>query len=218
MVQQTQKLEKSSLELIQEIKLNRDPANRKNAETAFNTFCFRFEEPLKKIVERSCRGYGLTSNDAIEVLELTFKRFWQYPKFEAHKIKSSDTEKGIILYLARIAQRALIDLIKLKSGSKYSPYDGDEQIVHEFPKISNPKLINDENYLIINEVLNNLSWKHKVIYLTYSSYEHKGFKLPRKLLADLRTDLQLSQSTIRSYRFEVVKKIEEYRNLWRLKN
>ena len=217
MVERTHELKMSSLELIQEIKLNRDPSNRKNAENAFNTFCFRFEEPLKKIIERSCRGYGLSSNDAIEVLELTFKRFWQYPKFDAHKIRSSDPEKGIILYLARIAQRALIDVLKLKNGCKYSPYDGEEHIVYDFPKISNPKLVNDENYLIINEVFSHLSWKHKVIYLTYSSYEHNGFKLPRKLLADLRATLKLSQNTIRSYRFEVAEKIEEYKNLWQKK-
>lgn len=214
MAERTHDLKKSSLELIREIKLNKDPTKRKNAEAAFNIFCFRFEEPLKKIIERSCRGYGLSSEDAIEILELTFKRFWLYPKFDADKVRSSDLEKGIILYLARIAQRGLIDVIKLKNGSTYSPYDGDEHIVYDFPKISNPKLVNDENYLIINEVLNHLSWKHKVIYLTYSSFEHKGFKLPRKLLADLRATLQLSQNTIRSYRFEVVEKIEEYKNLW----
>jgi len=217
MAERTLDLKKSSLELIREIKLNKDPTKRKNSETAFNTFCYRFEEPLKRIIERTCRSYGLSSEDAIEILELTFKRFWVYPKFDANKVRSSDPEKGIVLYLARIAQRGLIDVIKLKNGSKYSPYDGDEHIVYDFPKISNPKLVNDENYLIINEVLNHLSWKHKVIYLTYSSYEHKGFKLPRKLLADLRATLQLSQNTIRSYRFEVAEKIKEYKNLWQKK-
>jgi len=70
------------------------------AVAAFNAFCFRFEEPLKKIIEKTCRSFGLTKEDAIEILDLTFRRFWQYPKYDAKKSCVSNIDKGIIIYLS----------------------------------------------------------------------------------------------------------------------
>ena len=72
---------KSSLDLIQDIQLNKDLKKQEIAVAAFHAFCFRFEEPLKKIIEKTCRSFGLTKEDAIEILDLTFRRFWQYPKY-----------------------------------------------------------------------------------------------------------------------------------------
>jgi len=214
MIEWTSFQEKPSLELIRDIQLNRDPNKQKISEAAFHAFCFRFEEPLKKIIERTCKNFGLSTEDAIEILDLTFKRFWQYPKFDPQKNSASNIDKGIIIYVSRIAQRTFIDVIKKRNGATESPFNGEEQIIYGFPEITNPTLLNDEKYAIIREILDKLSWKHKVIYLTYTAYEHDGYKLPRKLLSDLRDELGISQNTIRSYRFEVIRKIEEYTKLW----
>ena len=186
----------------------------KNAELAFIEFCLRFEEPLKILVERSAKGFGLSREDVIQILEKTFSRFLKYPKFDPNKVKVSKIDNGIILYLARIAKRTLIDEIKLKNGAFVSPYTGVEQIVFDFPKNIDKQLLNSENFKIISDVLSRFSWKHKIIYLTYASYEEKGFNLPRKLLKELRTTLALDQDTIRYYKFEVFQKIAEYREIW----
>ena len=169
---------------------------------------------IKKIIERSSLSYGLSPEDAIEILDTTFTRFWQYPNFDAQKARTTDIEKSIVLYLAKIAQRTLIDVFKKKSGGKISPYNGEEQIIYDFPKISDPKLINDKNFQILKEVLSLFSDKHKAIYLTYATYEQNGYKLPRKLLAELRETFNISQNTIRSYRHEVIERIKEHKELW----
>ena len=113
--------------------------------------------------------------------------------------------------MARIARRTLIDEIKLKNGAFVSPYTGEEQIIYDFPKNIDKHLLESEDFRIISDVLSRFSWKHKIIYLTYSAYEEAGFNLPRRLLIELRTTLALDQNTIRYYKFEVLQKIAEYK-------
>lgn len=204
--------ELSEIETLELIKFIQE--KNKYAESAFIEFCFRFEEPLKKIVERSAKGFGLSREDAIQILEKTFLRFWKYPKFDPLKVKVSHIDNGIILYLARIASRTLIDEIKLKNGAFITPYTGDEQIIYDFPKNIDSRLLDSDDFQILSSVLSRFSWKHKIIYLTYSTYEEAGFNLPRKLLAELRKTLALDQDTIRYYKYEVLQKIAEYKELW----
>ena len=70
---------------------------------------------------------------------------------------------------------------------------------------------------VIRKAIGTLSEKHKVIFLTYKAYEHDGNKLPRELLAKIRKELDISQTTVRTYKFETYKKVNEYLEIYGLK-
>lgn len=185
-----------------------------DAAPAFIEFCRRFDQPLIKLVERSARGFGLSKEEAVQILNSTFERFWKYPNFDLNKMNASSVEKGVVLYLVTIARRLILDQLKLQKGEFLTPYDGSEQIIYDFPKEMNPSQLESEKFRIISKVLSGFSRKHKVIYLTYEAYAEEGFNLPRKLLQELREELDISQNTIRSYRNEILNKIKEYTELW----
>lgn len=207
----------STIELIEHIKMKDKPGHLENANAAYYAFCFRFEEEIKKKAEIICKNNGFEKEFAIEVIQRTFKRFWKYPKFDPEKCKTSTIEKGVVLYLNRIAQNSFTDLVLEHKGINISPYDGSEDIVTEIPIPSNIAIVNNENYQIIKAVLDTFSEKHKIVYLTYLKHEINGHKLPRKLLTELREKLGISQETIRSYKNEVVNKLNEYKKIWHRK-
>ena len=100
-----------------------------------------------------------------------------------------------------------------------NPFTGDEEIIREFPDIDNMgmgkerKAILKERFEHIQKALNRLTPKHKIIFLTYKQYESEikdGYKLPRKLLKELRTELDLTQNSIRVYKKEVFDIVEKY--------
>ena len=69
----------------------------------------------------------------------------------------------------------------------------------------------------IKKLLDRLSPKHRIIYLTYKQYEQEskeGFKLPRKLLKNLRTELDLTQTTVRIYKNEGFNEVETYLKIY----
>ena len=128
----------------------------------------------------------------------------------------------VLFYLFGIAKRLLVEHKKRDNG-EIPPFTGDEQIIYNYPSLDSldipvkKKTELKKYYALIKEALDNLSFKHRIIYLTYKQYESdtkNGFKLPRNLLTNLRKELNLSQNTIRSYKneaYEVVKrKIESY--------
>ena len=200
-----------SLRLIEIIQEKNDAA-----EPAFIEFCRRFDQPLIKLVERSARGFSLSKEEAVQILDSTFERFWKYPNFDPSKMNASTVEKGIVLYLVGIAKKLILDLLKLQKGESATPYDGTERIIYDFPEDMDPTHINSEKYRIISKVLADFSRKHRIVYLTYEAYAHKGYNLPRKLLQELRDELEIEQSTVRSYRHEVLNKIKEYTELWKI--
>lgn len=206
-----------SIELIDIIKMKDNPDHTEKAKAAFAVLCFRFEQSITKKAEVICSNSGNDKGMVIEIIERTFKKFWKYPKFTLEKMNTSTPEKGIELYLLRIAQNCFYDIINERNGINISPYDGNEEIIYEIPNFDETMFVNKERVIIIKSVLDSFSWKHKVIYLTYLKYNMRGHKLPRKLLIELRNKLELKQDTIRNYRFEVINKIIEYTNLWEQK-
>ncbi|MCF8350514.1 MAG: hypothetical protein K9H15_05060 [Bacteroidales bacterium] len=207
-----------TIELINFIKMKGDTQNREIAELAFSAFYFRFYEKIAKKAEYVCKNNGYDSILAVEVIDKTFQNFFKYPEFSPDKMKTTTIDKGVEVYLSRIAQNAYTDLIKERNGLDVSPYSGDEQIIHDIPVPDDSVDIDYEKYVIIRDALKTFSWKHKVIYLTYLQYEKDGYKLPRKLLSELRSKLDITQDTVRSYRYEVIKKIKEYTKIWQQRN
>jgi len=211
-----------TLELIELIKKRKDPTMESLSKSAFQTFVFRFTIELTRKCEFICKNWGLDKYAALEVSQRTFKRFWKYTSFDITKRKEKDIDKAVLYYLYGIAHRQLSDYYNQKNGINISPYDGTEKIVTDFPISDNNFDVSEfknpqSHYQAVRKALSNLSEKHKVIFLTYSAYEFHGNNLPSHLLESLRSYLNLSQATIRSYKKEVYDKINEYKEIYGIK-
>lgn len=62
----------------------------------------------------------------------------------------------------------------------------------------------DEKIRWLNDKLANMEEKHRVVLLTYLAYESQGKRLPRSLTLKLRTQLNLTQNSIRAYKNEAL--------------
>jgi len=69
-------------------------------------------------------------------------------------------------------------------------------------------------YAIVQRALKLLSAKHRVIYCTYQRYQKPGVKMPRHLTEKLRTELQLTQTTIQFYKKEAEDKIKQFLEIY----
>lgn len=193
------------------------------AKEAFRVFTFRFQIALSKKLIPICKNWGYDEQVATEIAYGTFERIWKYPKFDIAKAREKDYDKAIIFYLYKIAGRLLADYKKSQEEDP-NPFSGDEEIVRDFPDIDNlemgkeRKAILKERFEHIQKALNRLTPKHKIIYLTYKQYEQdtKGgeYKLPRKLLKNLREELDLTQNSIRVYKKEAFDEVDNYLKIY----
>ncbi|MEZ5196422.1 MAG: hypothetical protein R2764_08480 [Bacteroidales bacterium] len=215
--------ERDTSELIELIKRRGQDSHRNEALAAFHAFCFRFTSALTKESEIICNKNGLNKEDAVEIVQRTFKRFLKYCKnFDITKSSSTNPDTAVLLYLNKIARNVRVDYYNEKLGINISPYSGKEAIIYELPNeyklIHSEKITNSPSHSdAVQKALSKLSNKHKAIYLTYSAYQFNGYKMPRKLLAEMREKLDLKQSTIQAYKKETVDKINEYLELYGLK-
>lgn len=203
--------------LLEYIQWKDEPDYTEIAKEAFRVFTFRFQLDLQKKLIPICTNWGYDEQVASELAYHTFERVWKYPKFDISKAKQKDFDKAVSFYLYGIAGRLLADY--KKNQEIENPFKGDEEIIREFPDIDNMgmgkerKAILKERFEHIHKALNRLTPKHKIIYLTYKQYESEikdGYKLPRKLLKELRTELDLTQNSIRVYKKEAFDVVEKY--------
>jgi DNA-directed RNA polymerase specialized sigma24 family protein len=203
--------------LLEYIQWKDEPDYAEIAKDAFRVFTFRFQLDLQKKLIPICTNWGYDEQVASELAYHTFERVWKYPKFDISKAKQKDFDKAVSFYLYGIAGRLLADY--KKNQEIENPFKGDEEIIREFPDIDNMgmgkerKAILKERFEHIQKALNRLTPKHKIIYLTYKQYESEikdGYKLPRKLLKELRTELDLTQNSIRVYKKEAFDVVEKY--------
>jgi len=182
------------------------------AESAFRAFYFRFE---KDIVNK-CRvvsvkwGYDVAIGDIL--CEQALQKFWNKAQlFNPQQCRSENLDKCVLFYIYRIAERLLADRGREEiNGINYS---GEEELVISFPDLENLSLPKEKlkdikaKTEVIEKALDRLGLKHKIIYLTYQSYEKNGKKLPRQLLKKLREELELSQNSIRVYKKEALETV-----------
>jgi DNA-directed RNA polymerase specialized sigma24 family protein len=206
--------------LLEYIQWKDEPDYAETAKEAFRVFTFRFQLDLQKKLIPICRNWGYDEQVASDIAYGTFDRIWKYPKFDITKAKQKDDiEKAVSFYLYRIAEHLLADYKKIQDG-ECNPFTGDEEIIREFPDIEKTELgkerkaVLKERFEHIQKALDRLTPKHKIIYLTYKQYESetKGgeYKLPRSLLKNLRTELDLTQNSIRVYKKEAFDEVEKY--------
>jgi hypothetical protein len=206
--------------LIEIIQWKDDATYLETANDAFRAFCFRFQISLMKKIIPICRNWDIDRESAIELGEKVFDRFRKYASnFDKQKCKK-EIDTCVLFFLFRIAQNLLIGFKKELIGEDFSPYSGDEKIIKDFPNIDEivlrPEKAKELKRIqdIIEKALGRLSPKHKIIYLTYKAHEKDGYKLPRKLLQELRDELDLAQATIRSYKKDSFEIVDTYLNIY----
>ncbi|WP_116109409.1 MULTISPECIES: RNA polymerase subunit sigma [unclassified Lewinella] len=208
----------STEDLVELISWKADDDYAVEAEKAFREFYFRFCQDVAQKCEIICTNWGYDVSTAVQLTERTFGRFWKYPNFTKDKAKSSNIDKAVLLYLLGIAKKELLKIRQDETSE--NPYTGEERIIKTFPNVDSyntpieTKMILKKKYKIIQNALARLSEKHKIVYLTYKAYEKDGYNLPGKLLKELRSELNLSQSTIRFYKMEAYKKVDEYLEIY----
>lgn len=197
-------------DLIEYVKFKEDPDYEDAARAAFTALTFRFRSDIIDKCTIVCRKWGYSDDDAIELANRTFERFWKYPTFSKSKCRVKDIAECFTIYLYRIAQNEL----KRSYNKKDYPYEGDEKIrtslIDEDKSYTTEELkaLQDAEQRL-DEALEHLTQKHKIIFLTYSAYEEDGYKLPRKLLKKLREALDLTQNSIRVYKKEAFEAIDQ---------
>ncbi|QBZ98869.1 hypothetical protein GS03_02381 [Flavobacterium sangjuense] len=216
-----QKLQNESTEnLIEYIQWSSDPAYSSTADDAFMVFCFRFQLQLLKKLIPICKQWNLDQDYTVQLGEKVFDRFRKYAgSFNKDKC-NKEIDTCVLFFLFRIAQNLLPGFKNEILGNDLSPYIGDEEIIKDFPDMEQsnmqPSKLRELKRIqeIIQNALDRLSPKHKIIYLTYKMHEKDGYKLPRKLLESLRSELDLSQATIRSYKKDSFDIVDTYLKLY----
>ena len=215
----------STEDLIEYIKWGKQPEFKELADNAFIAFCLRFRDRIQRTCRIIAENKGHDHIVADQIAETVLRRFLRYQKYNPKKCSFKDRDKCVELYLYRFAQRGLIDYeTDLKNPFK------DAQIIIEFPDVEDYFDLEEEEpaeerkveirkkFEIIKLALERLTPNHKIIYLTYLPYESKLKKgehyLPREFLKKLQEKLGLSQSTIKAYKNQAYKKIEEYLNIY----
>lgn len=189
---------------------NADPGYRELGDLAFTVFVERFRVDLVDKCVILCRKWKKPDDFAVDLATLVFDRYYKYPRYKKEQCRSGITDVCIRRYLYGIANHEIFRLF----FPAYSPYDGTEEVIislidpeKDYPPETLKQLEEAEERL--DRIFEKLTPKHKIVYLTYKKYEEPGHKIPRKLADELRTALDLTQSTIRVYKKEAIELVQK---------
>jgi len=186
------------------------------AECAFRNIFIRFENDLTKKCRQHAINWGFDQTTGDILSEQALTKFWEKPDlFAVEKCTVRNIDRCLLFYLFKMARNALADRQReIKSGRTY--YKGDEEIIYNFPDHADAGLPVEQlkaikaHYGLIDKALARLTPKHKIIYLTYLTHGKEHLNLPRKLLHRLRDELDLDQDSIRVYKLQAKKEVEQY--------
>jgi DNA-directed RNA polymerase specialized sigma24 family protein len=200
--------------LIEYMKCKDDASYVELAQASYVALNFRFRGDVEDKARKIGKNWGLDRETCDQKVEEAFKRFYQYPfKFTKAKCTTSSIDNCVKLYLYRIVQNLFKDHHKSLLQVEESPYDGMEEVIIEFPELESLALNVSDDLKIAHQkmadLISNLPFNERVIYLTYKAYEKKGFKLPRILLKKMREVTGLKQSSIRVYKKQVFEKMNQ---------
>jgi|GEM_PF-2932760 len=178
--------------------------------SALSILILRFRGSILKTCEFICKNHGHGHVTAEWLANEVFERFYEKgSKFNINRKSKVPIDDLFELYLNKIARNALVDLHRNKERKENNPYDGTEIIQRELPKMSEEQFVNSKiEVRLLYKVVNSFSQSHRTIYLTYKTYKKEGFTLPRKLLKNLREELNLTQNTVNRYLKEVTDAVD----------
>lgn len=197
-------------DLINLMRMRENDEQLRQADTAFKQLCARFGPNLVRSCRRVVRIHGREQTVGDDLANMALQRFWMNRTFDVVKIKSGNVDRAVRLYLYRTAERLLFDLHETEQSA--SPYDGSEDVVETVQGYAQrkPEFASQEVVDLIAQAMDGLSWKHRVIFLTYLCHAKEGYKMPRTLLKKLRALVELPQSTIQFYKKEASDRFKSF--------
>ena len=185
--------------------------NEDEKDAAFQMFCVKYEKRLNKLVEGLCQKFGYSSEFAFKAVDCRFARIRRYPSFSMKKSTSKNVDNAIILWLNKIAYT---QVLKFKNSMECAEIRDDDDLSVVNDATGFYEVVSKKQYMSEEEKDNKIGWlndklasmeeKHRIVLLTYLAYESHGKKLPRSLTLKLRTQLNLTQDSIRVYKKEAL--------------
>lgn len=188
------------------------------AKAAFSVFCLRYDQAILKNAEINCRKWNLSSTVALDIVKCTFARVWKYPSYNHEKSKTKNIDNGIKRWLNKISFTQLANYTD--KGTCHEPdketdlsliYTLDDFVENSTVDSSKRKELK-EQLSVLEEVLNGLGEKHRIIYLTYKLYTHEGNNIPRPVSKKLQDELGLVPGSIRKYKEQANKQVDNFLN------
>jgi hypothetical protein len=190
----------------------------KEAEAAFSVFCLRYDQAVLKAAEIYCKKWNLSATVALDIVDCTFARVWKYPSYQHKKSKTDNIDNGIKRWLSKISFTQLVNYTN--KGTCYEPeketdlsliYTLDDYVERSTVDTLNKKELK-EHLRVLEGVINGLGEKHRIIYLTYKLYTLEGNNIPRPVSKKLQEELDLVPGSIRKYKEQANKQIENFLN------
>ncbi|WP_245800130.1 RNA polymerase subunit sigma [Zobellia uliginosa] len=188
------------------------------AKAAFSVFCLRYDQAILKNAEINCRKWNLSSTVALDIVNCTFARVWKYPSYNHEKSKTKNIDNGIKRWLNRISFTQLANYTD--KGTCHEPdKETDLSLIYTLDDFVENSTVDSlkrkelkEQLSVLEEVLNGLGEKHKIIYLTYKLYTHEGNNIPRPVSKKLQDELGLVPGSIRKYKEQANKQVDNFLN------
>lgn len=188
------------------------------AQAAFSEFCLRYDQAVLKAAEIYCRKWNLSSTVALDIVECTFARVWKYTSYDHTKSKTDNINNGIKRWLSKIAFTQLTNYTD--RGTCYEPdKETDLSLIYTLDDFVEKSTVDNltrkelkEKLSIIEEFINGQEEKHRIIYLTYKLYTHKGNNIPRSVSKKLQDELGLVPGSIRKYKEQANKQVDNFLN------
>lgn len=204
-----------SLDLFEYISWKKDYAEE--AKKSFIEFTIRFDQDVIRMAEVACSKWGYDESVAVDISNCVFQRVWKYPSYNHQKSKSEDINKGIKLWLHKIVYTQLANYDN--KGYCHEPdKETDLTVINSIEEYVKESGIPDEKRRdiikrmnVVDEALSQLTYKHKIIYLTYKLYCPIGNEyIPRTVSKKLQEELVLVPASIRKYKEEANQVVNEY--------
>lgn len=201
----------SSLNLLEFISWKEE--YKEEAEEAFREFGYRFQEFILKTSEITCAKWNKNEVVALDIAMCTLERVWKYPTYNHEKSNATNIDKGIKLWLTKIIYTQLAN--HHNKGTCYEPKkETDLTLIHTIDELVDKKIESEETkkslklkLQIVDEALSSLTYKHKIIYLTYKLYVPNGEYIPRDVSKKLQEELSLTSASIRKYKEQAIKQV-----------
>lgn len=190
----------------------------KEAQAAYSEFCLRYDQAVLKIAEINCKKWNLSATVALDIVNCTFARVWKYTSYNHEKSKTDNIDKGIKRWLSKIVFTQLTNYTD--RGTCYEPdKETDLSLIYTLDDLVEKSTVDSlkkkelrEQLSILEDVINSLGEKHRIIYLTYKLYTHNGNNIPRDVSKKLQNELGLVPGSIRKYKEQANKQVDNFLN------